>query len=143
MLVVAVGTAGAWKPPIAKAVKGYNGCFDKEGALIRQFDKDGAPIRDLEAHVAAGKPVFSQQRNELKNPLSYYQSTPPRGYGQYPKYLFHWTTKKDAKLIKKARHILASKKSDGDAFLGEGVYMTAIPQWADPGNQGTREPGIS
>ena len=132
MLVVAVGTAGAWKPPIAKAVKGYNGCFDKEGALIRQFDKDGAPIRDLEAHVAAGKPVFSQQRNELKNPLSYYQSTPPRGYGQYPKYLFHWTTKKDAKLIKKARHILASKKSDGDAFLGEGVYMTAIPQWADP-----------
>ena len=132
MLVVAVGTAGAWKPPIAKAVKGYNGCFDKEGALIRQFDKDGAPIRDLEAHVAGGKPVFSQQRNELKNPLSYYQSTPPRGYGQYPKYLFHWTTKKDAKLIKKARHILASKKSDGDAFLGEGVYMTAIPQWADP-----------
>ena len=132
MLVVAVGTAGAWKPPIAKAVKGYNGCFDKEGALIRQFDKDGAPIRDLEAHVAAGKPVFSQQRNKLKNPLSYYQSTPPRGYGQYPKYLFHWTTKKDAKLIKKARHILASKKSDGDAFLGEGVYMTAIPEWADP-----------
>ena len=32
----------------------------------------------------------------------------------------------------KVRHILASKKSEGDASLGEGVYMTAIPQWADP-----------
>ena len=124
VLVVAVGTAGALTPSIPELppIKGYNGCFDEDGALIS----------DLKAHVAAGKPVFSQQRNELKNPLSYYQSTPPRGYGQYPKYLFHWTTKKDAKLIKKARHILASKKSDGDAFLGEGVYMTAIPEWADP-----------
>ena len=71
MLVVAVGTAGAWKPPIAKAVKGYNGCFDKEGALIRQFDKDGAPIRDLEAHVAAGKPVIlpAAQRTEAPTQL--------------------------------------------------------------------------
>ena len=71
MLVVAVGTAGAWKPPIVKAVKGYNGCFDKEGALIRQFDKDGAPIRDLEAHVAAGKPVIlpAAQRTEESTQL--------------------------------------------------------------------------
>ena len=50
MLVVAVGTAGAWKPPIAKAVKGYNGCFDKEGALIRQFDNG---LHEKGHHVAA------------------------------------------------------------------------------------------
>ena len=121
VLVVAVGTA-ALRP-----IKGYNGCFDRDGAIIRQFDKNGRPLPDLEDHVDAGKPVFSQQRNELKNPLSYHTSK----YGRYPKYLFHWTKKKDARNMAKVRHILASKKSDGDAFLGEGVYMTAIPGWAN------------
>ena len=121
VLVVAVGTA-ALRP-----IKGYNGCFDKDGALLRQVDKNGRPLPDLFLHVASGQPVFSQQRNELKNPLSYDTSK----YGQYPKYLFHWTKKKDARNMAKVRHILASKKSDGDAFLGEGVYMTAIPGWAN------------
>ena len=121
VLVVALGTA-ALRP-----IKGYNGCFDKDGALIRQFDKNGRPLPDLEDHVAAGKPVFSQQRNELKNPLSYHTSK----YGRYPKYLFHWTKKKDARKIAKAGHILQSDTSDGDAFLGAGVYMTAIPNWAN------------
>ena len=130
LLVVAVGTAGALTPSIPELppIKGYNGCFDRDGALIRQFDKNGRPLPDLEDHVDAGKPVFSQQRNELKNPLSYHTSK----YGRYPKYLFHWTKKKDARNMAKVRHILASKKSEGDASLGEGVYMTAIPQWADP-----------
>ena len=36
--------------------------------------------------------------------------------------------------MKKVRHILASKKSDGDAFLGEGVY-DHIPDWVDPDAQ--------
>ena len=121
LLVVAVGTAGAMQPSIPKLppVKGYNGCFDEDGALIR----------DLEDHVAAGKPAFSQLRAELKRPLWYSKN---HEYGRRPKYLYHWTKKKDARNMAKVRHILASKKSDGDAFLGEGVYMTAIPQWADP-----------
>ena len=123
LLVVAVGTAGAMQPSIPKLppVDGYNGCFDEDGALIR----------DLEAHVDLGKPAFSQLRAELKRPVWYSKN---HEYGGRPKYLYHWTKKKDAKTMAKDRrpHILASKKSDGDAFLGEGVYMTAIPEWADP-----------
>ena len=121
LLVVAVGTAGAMRPSIPKLppVEGYNGCFDEDGALIS----------DLEAHVDAGKAVFSQLGTELKSPSWYSEN---HEYGGRPKYLYHWTKKKDARNMAKVRHILASKKSDGDAFLGEGVYMTAIPQWADP-----------
>ena len=123
LLVVAVGTAGALTPSIPELppIKGYNGCFDEDGALIS----------DLKAHVAAGKAVFSQLGTELKSPLWYSKN---HEYGGRPKYLYHWTKKKDAKTMAKDRrpHILASKKSDGDAFLGEGVYMTAIPEWADP-----------
>ena len=39
-------------------------------ALLRQVDKNGRAPPDLE-HVASGQPVFSQQRNELKNLCSY------------------------------------------------------------------------
>ena len=121
LLVVAVGTAGALTPSIPELppIKGYNGCFDEDGALIS----------DLKAHVAAGKAVFSQLGTELKSPSWYSEN---HEYGGRPKYLYHWTKKKDAKNMAKVRHILASKKSEGDASLGEGVYMTAIPQWADP-----------
>ena len=121
LLVVAVGTAGALTPSIPELppIKGYNGCFDEDGALIS----------DLEAHVDAGKAVFSQLGTELKSPSWYSEN---HEYGGRPKYLYHWTKKKDAKNMAKVRHILASKKSEGDASLGEGVYMTAIPQWADP-----------
>ena len=121
LLVVAVGTAGAMQPSIPKLppVDGYNGCFDEDGALIR----------DLEAHVALGKPAFSQLRTELKNPLWYSEN---HEYGRRPKYLFHWTAKKYAKIIADDKCIDLTETSGGDAFLGEGVYMTAIPEWADP-----------
>ena len=122
VLVVAVGTA-ALRP-----IKGYNGCFDKDGALLRQVDKNGRPLPDLFLHVASGQPVFSQQRNELKHPLSYYKSE----YGRRPKYLFHWTAKKYAKIIADDECIEQTEASGGDAYLGQGVYMTAIPGWADP-----------
>ena len=120
LLVIAVGTAGAMRPSIPQLppVQGYTGCFDEDGALIR----------DLKAHVAAGKPVFSQQRNELKHPLSYYKSE----YGRRPKYLFHWTAKKYAKIIADDECIEQTEASGGDAYFGQGVYMTAIPGWADP-----------
>ena len=121
LLVVAVGTAGAMQPSIPKLppVDGYNGCFDEDGALIR----------DVKAHVAAGKPVFSQLRTELKNPVWYSEN---HEYGRRPKYLFHWTAKKYAKIIADDKCIDLTETSGGDAFLGEGVYMTAIPEWADP-----------
>ena len=50
-----------------------------------------------------------------------------------PKHLYHATTMKAAKQITKDRYIDASCESNGDAFLGDGVYFTAIPvEWADP-----------
>ena len=121
LLVIAVGTAGAMRPSIPQLppVQGYTGCFDEDGALIR----------DLEAHVALGKPAFSQLRTELKNPLWYSEN---HEYGRRPKYLFHWTAKKYAKIIADDKCIDLTETSGGDAFLGEGVYMTAIPEWADP-----------
>ena len=121
LLVVAVGTAGAMQPSIPKLppVDGYNGCFDEDGALIR----------DVKAHVAAGKPVFSQLRTELKNPVWYSEN---HEYGRRPKYLFHWTAKKYAKIIADDECIEQTEASGGDAYLGQGVYMTAIPGWADP-----------
>ena len=116
-----LAVAGAMKPSISKLppVEGYNGCLDEDGALIR----------DLQAHVAAGKPVLSQLGTELQKPVWYSKN---HEYGRRPKYLFHWTSKKDAKLIADAGCILQTEESDGDAYLGKGVYMTAIPGWADP-----------
>ena len=96
LLVVAVGTAGAMQPSIPKLppVDGYNGCFDEDGALIR----------DVKAHVAAGKPVFSQLRTELKNPVWYSEN---HEYGRRPKYLFH---KRKGGL---AKQLLHSRAHDG------------------------------
>ena len=123
LLVVAVGTAGAMRPSIPKLppVEGYNGCFDKKGALIR----------DLEAHVDAGKPVFSQLdgKRKLAYPLSYNKTE----YGRRPKYLYHCTKKNAAENMVRERVIYESDDSNGDARLGDGVYMTTLPvDWADP-----------
>ena len=121
LLVVAVGTAGAMQPSIPKLppVDGYNGCFDEDGALIR----------DLKAHVALGKPAFSQLRTELKNPLWYSKT---QEYGRRPKYLYHCTKKKAAENIMREGAIKLSDDSNGDARLGDGVYMTTLPvDWAD------------
>ena len=122
LLVVAVGTAGALTPSIPKLppVDGYNGCFDEDGALIR----------DLKAHVALGKPAFSQLRTELKNPLWYSKT---QEYGRRPKYLYHCTKKNAAENIMREGAIYESDDSNGDARLGDGVYMTTLPvEWADP-----------
>ena len=123
LLSVAVGTAGAMRPSIPKLppVEGYNGCFDKKGALIR----------DLEAHVDAGKPVFSQLdgKRKLAYPLSYNKTE----YGRRPKYLYHCTKKNAAENMVRERVIYESDDSNGDARLGDGVYMTTLPvDWADP-----------
>ena len=122
LLVVAVGTAGAMRPSIPKLppVEGYNGCFDEDGALIR----------DLEAHVDLGKPAFSQLRAELKRPVWYSKN---HEYGGRPKYLYHCTKKNAAENMVRERVIYESDDSNGDARLGDGVYMTTLPvDWADP-----------
>ena len=121
LLVVAVGTAGALTPSIPELppIKGYNGCFDEDGALIS----------DLKAHVAAGKPVLSQLGTELKRPLWYSKN---HEYGRRPKYLYHCTKKKAAENIMREGAIKLSDDSNGDARLGDGVYMTTLPVDCDP-----------
>ena len=109
----------------------YTGWFRLDGSMILRGE--------LNAHQSCVHPdffsdrqrVWSQINNEITRPLDYLTNSP---YSQQPKYLFHCTTKERAKKIAESGVIYASEKSNGgDAFLGDGVYFTAIPaDWADP-----------
>ena len=109
----------------------YTGWFRLDGSMILRGE--------LNAHQSCVHPdffsdrqrVWSQIDNEITRPLDYLTNSP---YSQQPKFLFHCTTKQSAKKIAESGVIYASEKSNGgDAFLGDGVYFTAIPaNWADP-----------
>ena len=107
----------------------YTGWFRIDGSMILR--------RELNAHQSQrdffgeSERVWSQIDNEITRPLDYLTNSP---YSQQPKFLFHCTTKQSAKKIAESGVIYASEKSNGgDAFLGDGVYFTAIPaDWADP-----------
>ena len=107
----------------------YTGWFRIDGSMILR--------RELNAHQSQrdffgeSERVWSQIDNEITRPLDYLTNSP---YSQQPKFLFHCTTKQSAKKIAESGVIYASEKSNGgDAFLGDGVYFTAIPaNWADP-----------
>ena len=107
----------------------YTGWFREDGSMILR--------RELNAHQSQrdffgeSERVWSQIDNEITRPLDYLTNSP---YSQQPKFLFHCTTKQSAKKIAESGVIYASEKSNGgDAFLGDGVYFTAIPaNWADP-----------
>ena len=107
----------------------YTGWFREDGSMILR--------RELKAHQSQRdffgdrERVWSQIDNEITRPLDYLTNSP---YSQQPKYLFHCTKKENARNIAKSGVIYESKKSNGgDAFLGDGVYFTAIPaDWADP-----------
>ena len=107
----------------------YTGWFRIDGSMILR--------RELNAHQSQrdffgeSERVWSQIDNEITGPLDYLTNSP---YSQQPKFLFHCTTKQSAKKIAESGVIYASEKSNGgDAFLGDGVYFTAIPaNWADP-----------
>ena len=73
---------------------------------------------------------FDQNKNVISRPDEYLKTK----YGQQPKYLYHCTNRENAREIAKSGVIYESEKSNGgDAFLGDGVYFTAIPaNWADP-----------
>ena len=107
----------------------YTGWFRIDGSMILR--------RELNAHQSQrdffgeSERVWSQIDNEITRPLDYLTNSP---YSQQPKFLFHCTTKENAKKIAESGVIYESNKSNGgDAFLGDGVYFTAIPaNWADP-----------
>ena len=107
----------------------YTGWFRIDGSMILR--------RELNAHQSQrdffgeSERVWSQIDNEITRPLDYLTNSP---YSQQPKFLFHCTTKENAKKISESGVIYESNKSNGgDAFLGDGVYFTAIPaDWAHP-----------
>ena len=107
----------------------YTGWFREDGSMILR--------RELKAHQSQRdffgdrERVWSQIDNEITRPLDYLTNSP---YSQQPKFLFHCTTKENAKKIAESGVIYESNKSNGgDAFLGDGVYFTAIPaDWAHP-----------
>ena len=71
---------------------------------------------------------FDQNKNVISRPDEYLKTK----YGQQPKYLYHCTKKENARKIAKSGVIYGSKESNGDAYLGDGVYFTALPaDWAE------------
>ena len=72
---------------------------------------------------------FDQNKNVISRPDEYLKTN----YGQQPKYLYHCTNRENAREIAKSGVIYESEKSNGgDAFLGDGVYFTALPaDWAE------------
>ena len=110
------GAAGlSWKH------KGYCGLFNDRGIMVPRWKWKYYDRGEL----------FSQLDTPIMRPWSEYAETE---YGRQPKWLYHCTTKTAAKAIAKSKAITVSDDSKpGDARLGDGVYMTALPvDWADP-----------
>ena len=100
------GMLATWLPAALPAsyLLGYKGLFTRDGDLIRDLDK----------YVRSGQPCFSQLQNEVKNPFAYAKTR----YGKEPKFVYHYTDNE------------RSLEQDGDAKMGDCVYMTTIPEWA-------------
>ena len=99
--------------------KGYTGLFNDMGKMVPRWEFK---------HYDEGE-LFSQLDRPIIMRWSEYAET----HGRQPKWLYHCTTKTAAKKIAKSGAIYQSDDSNGDARLGEGVYMTAMPvDWADP-----------
>ena len=112
-------------PPGAAALswqhKGYTGLFNDRGIMVPPWEWKYYDHGDL----------CSQLDTPIMMPWSKYAETE---YGRQPKWLYHCTHRTAAEQIAKDRAIYESDDSKpGDAFLGDGVYMTAMPvDWADP-----------
>ena len=100
--------------------KGYTGLFNCDGQMVTRQE-----FKNYESHE-----LHSQLDHQITMPWIEYMK---KGYGQQPKWLYHCTTKGNAEKIAKSRAIYGSDDSNGDARLGDGVYMTAMPaDWATP-----------
>ena len=100
----------------------YTGCFDGDGGMYSRRELTDPELRDWVK--------FDQNKNVISRPDEYLKTK----YGQQPKYLYHCTNRENAREIAKSGVIYESEKSNGgDAYLGDGVYFTALPaDWADP-----------
>ena len=109
-------------PPgaVALHLPKYTGCFDGDGGMYSRRELTDPELRDWIK--------FDQNKNVISRPDEYLKTK----YGQQPKYLYHCTNRENAREIAKSGVIYESEKSNGgDAYLGDGVYFTALPaDWA-------------
>ena len=97
----------------------YTGCFNGDGGMYSRQELTDPDLREWVK--------FDQNKNVISRPDEYLKTK----YGQQPKYLYHCTKKENARKIVKSGVIYGSKESNGDAYLGDGVYFTALPaDWA-------------
>ena len=98
----------------------YTGCFNGDGGMYSRQELTDPDLREWVK--------FDQNKNVISRPDEYLKTK----YGQQPKYLYHCTKKENARKIAKSGVIYGSKESNGDAYLGDGVYFTALPaDWAE------------
>ena len=98
----------------------YTGCFNGDGGMYSRQELTDPDLREWVK--------FDQNKNVISRPDEYLKTK----YGQQPKYLYHCTTKENAREIAKSGVIYGRKESNGDAYLGDGVYFTALPaDWAE------------
>lgn len=80
----------------------------------------------LSSSLAQGTRVFSQIGNEISTPSSYAKTR----YGKEPKYLYAWMSEEAAgQLADDPWSDLRTLATSGS--LGKGVYLSALPEWAD------------
>ena len=97
----------------AKSDDTYNGMYDCRGRPCR------------------GKPnptetYYTWSRTEVRNPAAWSGIIRKRGYA--PPWLFHFTTRENAREIMEDSRLRASNKN---ARFGDGIYFTSLPPWAD------------
>ena len=98
----------------------YTGCFNGDGGMYSRQELTDPDLREWVK--------FDQNKNVISRPDEYLKTK----YGQQPKYLYHCTKKENARKIAKSGVIYGSKESNGDAYLGDCVYFTALPaDWAE------------
>ena len=98
----------------------YTGCFNGDGGMYSRQELTDPDLREWVK--------FDQNKNVISRPDEYLKTN----YGQQPKYLYHCTKKENARKIAESGVIYGSKESNGDAYLGDGVYFTALPaDWAE------------
>ena len=100
--------------------RAYTGLFNCDGVMVPPWE-----FKNYEA---------GELCSQLDRPITMRWSEYAETHGRQPIWLYHSTTKKAAEKIAESGLIKESGHSKpGDAFLGDGVYFTAMPvPWADP-----------
>ena len=100
--------------------RAYTGLFNCDGVMVPPWE-----FKNYEA---------GELCSQLDRPITMRWYEYAETHGRQPIWLYHSTTKKAAEKIAESGLIKESGHSKpGDAFLGDGVYFTAMPvPWADP-----------